>query len=239
MATSVSNDDEKAEEKSQFRKHDKVILKGLRSKPHWNNIVAKIIGPFSESRKRWPVQLVYDNEKHQALIKTNNLVLKLAGSGWSAIKSPSIKVILDLKDPLQYSLDNIASFIYGDYHVIETTTNQEFIDDISRVQREFDEFRNVIFTLNGYGEINTLGKQYKDTEMITSLLKKCKINLRAAVVYKGKFDYLDLTSFNIDHDSFYWDYPLKQIIEIESEGIKVIVFKYTKKTKYDIESYYY
>ena len=77
MINKNDDDDLKVEEKNLFHKNDKVILKGLKSKPEWNDIVAEIVGPFSDSRQRWPVKLIYDNKIQQALIRTANLELKV------------------------------------------------------------------------------------------------------------------------------------------------------------------
>ena len=70
------------EEKDQFRKYDKVKLIGLKSKDHWNGKIAEIKGPFSKTKKRWPVELTDDNETKKALIQTKNLLLHKKGPRW-------------------------------------------------------------------------------------------------------------------------------------------------------------
>lgn len=86
QTVSTTNDDNNAgvmEEKDQFRKHDKVKLIGLKSKEHWNGKIAEIMGPFSKTKKRWPVELTYNNEPKKALIQTKNLVLEKKGPRWN------------------------------------------------------------------------------------------------------------------------------------------------------------
>ena len=69
-------------EKDQFKKHDKVKLIGLKSKQHWNGKIAEIVGSFSKTKKRWPVELMDDNQLKKALIQTKNLVLEKKGPRW-------------------------------------------------------------------------------------------------------------------------------------------------------------
>ena len=70
------------DEKDQFKKNDKVKLIGLKSKQHWNGKIAEIVGSFSKSKKRWPVELMDDNQLKKALIQTKNLVLEKKGPRW-------------------------------------------------------------------------------------------------------------------------------------------------------------
>eukprot|EP01084_Bolivina_argentea_P186601 321605_1 len=64
---------------NQFKKGDKVVVKGLKSKQNWNGKTAEIIGAFSKSKQRWPValELMKNNEKmiQKVLIKIENLSL--------------------------------------------------------------------------------------------------------------------------------------------------------------------
>mmetsp|Transcript_20632 Transcript_20632/g.32850 ORF Transcript_20632/g.32850 Transcript_20632/m.32850 type:complete len:455 (-) Transcript_20632:69-1433(-) len=73
-------------EEDKFRKHDRVKLFGLQSKQHWNGKIAEIVGPFSRTKRRWPVELKEDestNEIKKALIQTKNLVLEKKGPRWN------------------------------------------------------------------------------------------------------------------------------------------------------------
>eukprot|EP01083_Nonionella_stella_P162859 535050_1 len=43
---------------STFSLYDVVRLRDLKSKPHWNNSLAQIIGPYSKDRQRYPVSII-------------------------------------------------------------------------------------------------------------------------------------------------------------------------------------
>lgn len=61
-------------EPDRFSKGDIVKIVGLKSKPHWNDLLATIIGEFIIDKKRWPIQ-INTEDKPKALLKTNNLIL--------------------------------------------------------------------------------------------------------------------------------------------------------------------
>jgi len=75
---------EQESERKLFRKGDEVKLMGLQSKEHWNGRSAIVVGPFSKSKRRWPVEVMEeeDNTK-KALIRTKNLVLERKGPRWN------------------------------------------------------------------------------------------------------------------------------------------------------------
>merc|ERR1719233_2847476 len=45
-----------------FRKGDEVTLMGLQSKQHWNGRRAVVVGSFSKSKRRWPVEVGEEEE---------------------------------------------------------------------------------------------------------------------------------------------------------------------------------
>ena len=73
----IENDDA---EFNAFQKGDKVKILGLKSKPSWNGKVGEIAGHFSRKKKRWPIEVILDDddgkERKKALLKAVNLCLE-------------------------------------------------------------------------------------------------------------------------------------------------------------------
>eukprot|EP01083_Nonionella_stella_P072204 194507_1 len=67
---------EKDNEGNMFEIGDKVTLVDLKSKQDWNGRTAEIVGRFSKSKRRWPVEVMLDDGKTKALIKSVNLVVE-------------------------------------------------------------------------------------------------------------------------------------------------------------------
>eukprot|EP01084_Bolivina_argentea_P041586 76750_1 len=63
---------------NKFKNGDRVKLIDLKSKDHWNGLIGYIVGSFSKSKKRWPVEVIEDIDgnmrKQKALLKETNLV---------------------------------------------------------------------------------------------------------------------------------------------------------------------
>eukprot|EP01083_Nonionella_stella_P293113 996809_1 len=57
----------------ELTKGDVVRIVGLKSKQHWNDKLATITGEYDVNRKRWPIQINFDDGTC-ALLKTENLV---------------------------------------------------------------------------------------------------------------------------------------------------------------------
>jgi len=80
---------EEDDERKLFRKGDEVTLMGLQSKQHWNGRRAVVVGSFSKSKRRWPVEVVEEEETlKKALIRTKNLVLERKGPRWNEQPPP-------------------------------------------------------------------------------------------------------------------------------------------------------
>lgn len=62
-------------EADRFAKGDIVKMIGLKSKSHWNDKLATVIGEFQKAKGRWPIQINFD-DKSRALLRTDNLILQ-------------------------------------------------------------------------------------------------------------------------------------------------------------------
>eukprot|EP01084_Bolivina_argentea_P029942 55549_1 len=73
-----------------FRKGDIVKMVQLKSKKKWNGKLATIIGPINKQKKRWPIEINFD-DKAQALLQTKNLRIHCQGDLW----------VIDPNSPIQ------------------------------------------------------------------------------------------------------------------------------------------
>jgi len=128
----------------QFRKGDIVRMVQLKSKKKWNGKHATILGPFSRSKQRWPIQINF-GPRTEALLQPKNLRIEQRGTGWVIdTKSPVQRLNLLLKCYTR-DLEAFSKLTRREKKIFDDKFQYEMHDDIRcRGLSEFDHQLNVM-----------------------------------------------------------------------------------------------